>query len=240
MEIKCLLPKFDAHLYPACFMHLTSAQFGYYNAFPVAPQVPSDGQPTHLEYQRVHPQHGYYNLIPSTSPVPEHGFINPVPPDSRYFHPYDCQNVGSLDASLLAVGTQMVHLEFQDTAPIDWDIYPLLLNLTLADADVSSLTFAHLTNPRHYPTIPSQEAQNLHSAPDPPLSSTLPTRVGEPEEAKAQVNTISQTELWPYLDVHDDGVCVCLWEKTSGDVCGFRSSTDLVKRHLRQKHFKSK
>ena len=236
MEIKCPLPKFDAHLYPACFMHPTGAQFGYYNPFP----VPIDGQPTHFEYQRVHPQHSCCNLIPSTSPVPEHGFINPVPPDSRYFHPYDSQNVGLLGASLLAVGTQVVHLEFQDTAPIDWDTYPLLLNLTLADADVSSLASTHLTNPHHNLTTPSQEAQNSHSAFDPPFSSTPPTRVAEPEEAKPEVDTISQTELWPYLDVHDDGVCVCLWEKTSGEICGFRSSTDLVKRHLRRKHFKSK
>ena len=241
MEIKCPLPKFDPHTYPACFMDPTSAQFGYHYAFPVALPVSSDGRPVHLEHRCAQPQHGYYNLTPSASPVPGHGFVNPVSPDSRLFHLYDSNSAGLLGASSLAVGAQVVHLGFQDTAPIEWDIYPLLLSLELDGADLGSPTSAHLTIPHHNPTTSNQEAENLNSAFDPPSSSPLSTRVDQAEEAiPLNVDTVSPTELWPYLDIRDDGVCVCLWEKSSGEACGFRSSIDLVKRHLRRKHFKSK
>lgn len=226
-------------------MDPTSARFGYCDPFSVAPTFPRDDQPGHPEDQWMYLEHGNYNLIPSAFPVPGHGFVDPVPPNPRLFHPYDLQNTGLPGASPFALEAQVAQVGFQDPAPIDWDvydldIYPLLLNLTLVDADVDGLTPAHFTDPSSYSIIPSQEAQDLHSALHSPFPPMLPTSGGEPTDMiPRHVDPIRPTETEPYLDIHEDGVCVCIWKK-SGNVCGFKSSTDLVKRHLRRRHFKLK
>lgn len=236
-------------------MDVTDAQFGHYGAFFEASLIPGADQPVLSEGQWT-----YHNsLIPSALPAPDHGFTNPVPPGPRFFHPYDPQHHMLSDGFPSVAESNVGHLEFRDLVAIDWDVYLMSLDLT-ADASDITQPSAHLANQSHDFTTQNQESQQSRSVFGLPFSfltgyGSLPAVSPVPQNDTARDSTIStrtdnsentvppdtdytsKTQLWPYMDVRNNGISVCLWTDDRGKVCGYESSTDLVKRHLRGVHF---
>lgn len=160
-------------------MDLTGAQFGCHGAFLEASSIPEVEHTVHPKDQWTYFYHDYDNLVPSTLPVLEHRVTDAVPFDSLSLHSYDLRNPGLSGGVPLAAGEAWAeHSGFQEPILIDWDIYPLLLDLTFTDLDVGNLTrpSAYFAGPSHYLTTPRQELRQSYSAPNPPHYLTTPSQ----------------------------------------------------------------
>lgn len=238
VPFKSPLLKFVVRLFiQLILMDLTSGHLHLYDLFPVATPIPGGDQQTHPEDDWDHLRYDYDHLMP----VHGRGLIRPTPPIPQLFRTYNPDPV-FFNSIPPVVGAHVEHLGSQDT--VDWyicdlDTYILLLDLTLSDVDVSDPASADPTNASYYLMSPNREGQESHLALQP--FSMPPPCVGEYENAiSCDVDYTSPAEIWSHLDVDDDGACVCLWRDVLGEVCGFRSSANHVKRHLRRVHFELK
>ena len=241
-------------------MDFTTAQFDYHPAY--VPTIPGFDKLDCPKDQWTCPAYNYDDRAPSALFVADHGFSNSPPYDFHDFHSYGIQYPGLSGEAPLVVEPQAVHSGFQDQTSIDLDAYPLLFDLTLTDADFNDLLrlFGHPTTVPHHHVAPDQESQQLPPVSVPSSSfpigcgsledvspvlqdnsnqyHTFPICVGGPEDTTPRnVDYACPRQIWSYLDVRDDGRCVCTWKKGPGEVCGFKSSIDLVKRDVRRVHY---
>lgn len=219
-------------------MDPASAHFGCSHPFPTVPPIPGCNQRVRPEDQwaRLRSSHNY--LVHPVSPVLRHGFATPTPPSSRPFHPYN-PNTTFSNTFPPDVGTQVAYMGYQDAVSRDWPVHDLndyspLLGLTIAGADVSGIPAEYPTNFSHYVVTPSQEEQQPH------LALGQPSHTHRSCAISHDADCTSPTQVWSNPDVHGDSTCVRQWRDCPEGVCGFRYSTDPVKRHLRRVHFRFK
>lgn len=244
-------------------MDFADAQFSCYNAFEDVSPIPGVDQSARLEDQPVCPQDhwmdfrcNYDNLTPSAAHIPESGFVDFFQPYSIPSYSYDLQNpVPSCEFSSMVIESQMIYSGFPDPTSIDWDFHPLLQNPTQPSALPANL-FHYQTTPSQVQQLPLSTGDLLFSPfvgcasmdgvspvprDDENRHRTISTRVddrGKDTTPHGADFAQGARIIWSYMDVHDNGVCVCLWGDTPGGLCGFKSRTNLVKRHIRRVHFK--
>jgi hypothetical protein len=237
-------------------MDFTGAQFGGHSAFPEVPIIPGVDPWMHFPYD-------YDNVVPSTLFITDHQLANPTPSNPRLVGPFELQNPEFFPGFPLAAGEQVAHSGLEDTASTDLGVYPLTVNLMFTNADFNNLLqpFEHPTYFPHHLTTPGQGQQQFLPALDshppfftgcwspggvPPVSQhdanqddAFPALVGSLEDAiPPSIDYTSPAQVWSYMDARDDDKYVCTWREGSGEVCSFQSTLDLVKRHIRQVHFR--
>lgn len=236
-------------------MDFTGAQFGGHSAFPEVFMTPEVDPWMYFLYD-------YDNIVPSTLFITDHEFANPIPSNSRFLGPFGLQNAGFFPGSPSAAREQVAHPGLEDTASVGLDVYLLTVNLTFTNADFNNLSqpFEHPVHLPHHLTAPGQRQQFLPTLDSPPpfltgcwspgdvppvsqdsanQDDTFPARVGSLEDATPpNIDYKSPEQVWSYMDARGDGKYVCTWRESSGKVCSRQATLDLMKRHIRQVHFR--
>jgi len=122
--------------------------------------------------------------------------------------------------------------------------YAILLDLMLPAVDFSHPQWLESTPPgppltSYRPPMASQQYPYVNQRPsspgyEPSRGPTPARQGGTPIEMT--VVRGPPTSIWNYIKIRDDRTCVCLWEG-HGKICGFKSSLDQVKKHLKRMHY---